>query len=142
MPLSMTSSICILLTTVGLGASLVTVISRTRKDIPWFRLTWMTGYYVTLQIVPVFLLTDDIYDIARSLFSYRNERAELACNMGMTKGILMMLGGQTYEIAYSWSQKRPKTLEKIELQVKEILESRKQANQGMGILINIYNYRY
>ena len=132
MVLSMMSSACILLTTIGLGASLVTVIYRTRRDIPWFRLTWMTGYYVTLQVVPVFLLTLDIYDLARPLFSCRNEMAELVCDMGMTKGILMMLGGQTYEIACSWSQKRPKVLEKIELQVKEILEIRKQANQING----------
>ena len=126
------SSACIVLTTVGLGASVLTVISRTRKNIPWFRLTWMTGYYVTLQIVPVFLLTQDIYDIARCFFSYRNEMAELACDMGMTKSILIMLGGQTYEIAYSWSQKRPRALEKIELQVKKILEIRKQAKQVNG----------
>ena len=129
---SIASSACILLATVGLGASVVTVVSRTRKDIPWFRLTWMTGYYVTLQIVPVFLFMQDIYDLAKCLFLYRNEMVELACDIGITKSILMMLGGQTYEIAYSWSQKRPKTLEMIELQVKEIFETRKQANQVNG----------
>ena len=126
--LSIISSGFLLLTTTSLAACLVMVICRTRNDIPWFKMTWMMGYYVTLQIVPVFVLTQDIYDLVKCFFSHRNEMLELTCDMGMTKSILIMLGGQTYEIAYSWSQKRPKVLENIELQVKEILELRHQVH--------------
>ena len=121
--LQLAASSC-LYTTILLYAFLLFVIIRSRKDIPWLRLTWMTGYYVTLQIIPIFLLTQDIFDLVRSIVPYHNEMVELLCDLGMTKSILLMLGGQSYEIAYSWSQKRLKALEKIELQVKEILEYR------------------
>lgn len=118
--LSLISSLLVLLPTILLYLFLANVVYRTRKEVPWFRLTWMTGYYASLLIVPIFLLVQDIFGVVTACVPYHIEMVKVLCDLGMTKSILMMLGGQSYEIAYSWSQKRPKMLEKIELQVKEI----------------------
>jgi hypothetical protein len=120
--LSFISSLLILLPTILLYLFLADVVYRTRKEVPWFRLTWMTGYYASLLIVPIFLLVQDVFGVVTACVPCHVEMVKVLCDLCMTKGILMMLGGQSYEIAYSWSQKRPKMLERIELQVKEIFE--------------------
>ena len=112
----------LLTTTLCLLALLVFVVCRTRKQTLWFRLTWMTGYYFTLLMIPVFFLIQDVYDVVRSFVSYRNEMLDLFGDMGMTKSILVLLAFQYYELAYAWSQRetRPKWLESIKLQVREV----------------------
>jgi hypothetical protein len=108
--LLLTTTLCLLL-------RLVFIVVRTRKQTPWFRLTWMTGYYSILLIIPGILVIQDVYGIVRCFVSYRNEMLELFGDMGMTKSVLMLLSFQYYELTYAWSQERPKFMEKIELQV-------------------------
>ena len=90
----------------------------------------MLVYYVILQTVPFFILTQDIFDFVAALVSYRNEMVELLCDMGMTKMILVMLASQAYEIAQAWEEKRPKYIEKLEMRVKEIIALWKE---GKGV---------
>jgi hypothetical protein len=116
----------ILISTLGLIAILIGVIHESEEEIPWYRLTWMSGYYFTLQLVPIFILTQDIYDLVKPLVSYRNEMVDLLCDMGMTKSIVMMLGSQSYEIAHSWCQERPEVISRIEARVKEIIYRRRE----------------
>jgi hypothetical protein len=117
-----------------LAITLVYVILLSRKEVPWYRLTWMTGYYVTLQLIPFFIIAQDVYDLVKGVVSERSEMLELLLDMGMTKGILAMLGGQSYEIAYAWSQKHPKMLEKIVLQFNGMFKrrGRQQSSEQIG----------
>jgi hypothetical protein len=119
-------SVLILISSLGLIAGLIHVILETRMETPWYRLTWMTGYYTTLQIIPIFILTQDIYDVVKPFFSYRNEMVELLCDMGMTKSILILLGGQSYEIASAWCQERPNAIVMIEARIKELIYRRRE----------------
>jgi hypothetical protein len=114
-----------LVSTFILLIDLIYVIRKSKSDIPWYRMNWMMGHYITLQIVPIVLLTQDGYDLAQSLTPYRNEMVELFCDMGMTKALLVMLGSQSYETAYAWSQKRPYSLAMIEDRIRNFLQQRK-----------------
>jgi uncharacterized ion transporter superfamily protein YfcC len=105
---------------------LIHVILLSRTEVPWYRLTWMTGYYVTLQLVPFFIMSQDLYDLVKSFVSERNEMLEITFDMAITKSILMMLGSQSYEIASAWSRKPPKVLEKIMLRLKDMFSRRRQ----------------
>ena len=127
---SVASSGVLVATTLGFSMLLVWVITKSRKDVPWHQLTWMLVYYVILQTVPFFILTQDIFDFVAALVSYRNEMVELLCDMGMTKMILVMLASQAYEIAQAWEEKRPKYIEKLEMRVKEIIALWKE---GKGV---------
>lgn len=111
-----------------LAMMLIYVILRSRTEVPWYRPTWMTGYYVTLQLVPFFIMAQDLYDFSKGFVSERNEMLELTFDMGMTKSILAMLGGQSYEVALAWSQKPPKPLEKIVFQLNKIFGRRRQSS--------------
>lgn len=123
------SDFVLLATTLCLISRLVLVIIRTRQQTPWFRLTWMSGYYTVLIVIPVFLVIQDVYDIVRCFALYRNEMLELFGNMGMTKSVLMLLACQYYEIAYAWSQKRPEWLEKLERLVVEVQQVEREQGQ-------------
>ena len=112
---SLAATVLILIFLVGLTV-------KTRKEIPWFQVSRMMGYYITLQILPVFLLTQNIYDMVRIFVPRRYEIVELLCDMGMTKTILIMVGGQCYEVAHAWSQSRPKALATIENLVRTIVD--------------------
>jgi hypothetical protein len=92
-------SVTILISSLGLISDLICIILETETEIPWYRLTWMTGYYTALQIIPIFILTQDIYDVMKPFFLSRNEMVELLCDMGMPKSILILIGGQSYEFA-------------------------------------------
>jgi hypothetical protein len=119
-------SVIILISTLGMIAVLICVIRETSMEIPWYRLTWMTGYYAVLQIIPISILTQDIYDLVRPFFASRNEMVELLCDMGMTKSILILLGGQSYEIASAWCQERPHSIAMIEARIKEWVYRRRE----------------
>jgi hypothetical protein len=119
--LLMSFSFLLLLTTLCLVLRLVFVAVRTRKQTPWFQLTWMTGYYsLLLYIIPAIFVIQDVYDIVRCFVPYRNEMLELWGDMGMTKSVLVFLCMQYYELAYAWSQRRPKFMETIELGVMKV----------------------
>jgi hypothetical protein len=120
-------TIIILISTLGLIAVLIDVVYESKEEIPWYRLAWMTGYYFTLQLVPIFILTQDIYDLVKPLVSYRIEMVDLLCDMGMTNLIVMMLGSQSYEIAHSWCQERPEAIARIEARIKEIIYRRRES---------------
>ena len=123
------SNFLILATTLCLIIRLVLIVVRTRKQTPWFRLTWMSGYYSILLTIPVFLVLQDVYEIVRCFVSYRNEMLDLFGNMGMTKSILMLLACQYYELAYAWSQKRPLWLESLESLVMDARQMKGEEQQ-------------
>jgi hypothetical protein len=118
------SAACLVAITVGFSIHVAHVIVKSRKEVPWHKLTWMSGYYVVLQFIPILLLTQDIYELVMSVVSWRDETVELLCNMGMTKSILLLLGSQSYEVAYALSQKRPKHLVYIEQRIKQLIHQK------------------
>ena len=90
---------------------LIATIWTTRKTLPWFRLTWRSGYFVTLMITPAFLLAQDIFILIKQINKdYHNEMMDLVFDMGITKVVLMLLGCQTYEMANAWNENPPKGL--------------------------------
>jgi len=98
-------------TTVIVISYLIATIWTTRKTLPWFRLTWRSGYFATMIIVPAFLLAQDIFILIKQINKdYHNEMTDLAFDMGITKAVLMLLGCQTYETADAWNENPPKEL--------------------------------
>ena len=114
-PLPLVSSILLLISSVTLNGQLDAVVMSTKKDIPWCKINWMMGYYWTLRIIPAFLYIQDISAVVvAAQGGWAGEAVVLGTNLGMTKSILMLLSSQTYEMALSWSQERPKWVQKIE----------------------------
>lgn len=126
-PLPLISSIIILIATVNFIRLLGDIICETKPDIPWYKLTWMSGYYWSIQLVPLLLSVQDIAAVVIAAKGGRTEELVVfGTNLGMTKSILMLLGGQTYEMAVAFSQERPgfmKKLEDLYNAYKEIRES-------------------
>jgi len=114
-PLPLISSILILIATVNLSRLLVAIIYETKPDIPWYRLTWMSGYYWTLQVVPLLLSVQDIAAVVIAAKGGRTvELVVFGTNLGITKSVLMLLGGQTFEMAVALSKERPAFIKKLE----------------------------
>jgi len=114
-PLPLVSSILLLISSVTLNGQLDAVVVSTKKDIPWHKINWMMGYYWTLRIIPAFLYVQDISAVVVvANGGWASEAVVLGTNLGMTKSILMLLSSQTYEMALSWSQERPKWFQKLE----------------------------
>jgi hypothetical protein len=93
---------------------LVDLVRQTREAVPWFRLSWMSGYYIGLMTVALFLLSQGIFLLVKAIvLDYHNEMVDLLFDMGMTKAILMFLSIQTYEMAKAWNENPPKELAEL-----------------------------
>jgi len=100
-----------MVTTVIVISFLIATIWTTRTTLPWFRLTWRSGYFSTLMITPAFLLAQDIFILIKQINTdYHNEMMDLVFDMGITKVVLTLLGCQTYEMANAWNENPPKGL--------------------------------
>ena len=61
---------------------LVLLVRQTREDVPWFRLSWMSGYYIGLMIVPIFLLSQGVFLLVKAIvLDYHNEMVEVVFDM-------------------------------------------------------------
>ena len=114
-PLPLISSILILIATVNLILLLGDIIYETKSDIPWYKLTWMSGHYWALQLVPLLLSVQDIAAVVIAAKGGRTvELVVFGTNLGITKSVLILLGGQTYEMAVTLSKERPGFIKKLE----------------------------
>jgi hypothetical protein len=102
--LMIVSSALLLSATLGFCALFIWVVVETRKQVPWYKFTWMLGYYISLHLATIILLIQDIYILVTPLASSRTEMVELALDMGMTKVLLILLGVFAYEVAQNNTQ--------------------------------------
>jgi hypothetical protein len=112
--------------------ALVVLVRQTHQAVPWFRVSWMSGYYIGLMTVPVFLLSQGIFLLVKTIvLDYHNEMVELVFDMGMTKAILVFLSIQTYEMAKAWNENPPKELAELVTLYQSRMRRPQRHNHGL-----------
>jgi hypothetical protein len=96
-----------LLATCELSIFLVFCVMETKQVVPWFKLDWTLGYYITLMVIPIFLFTQDVFVLIADIMEYKNELVQCCLDFGMSKMIILVLGSQYWQVVEKWKEERP-----------------------------------